>query len=570
MFGLQGIGQYVADSVNTLDLPPIMGTTLYAAFFIVMFSALVDIARPARPASEAGVDEHAGATVDDLHVSFATEDGIVKAVDSVSFDLDPGEILAIVGESGCGKSVTALTVMGLSRAERRHRGRSATATPSSLRWGKTACSGCAPKIAMVFQDPMSALNPVYRVGDRSSSRSSRTRTSPRGGTRARDRRCAVGIPNPERRARDYPHQFSGGMRQRAMIAMALSLEPDVLIADEPTTALDVTIQAQILRLLEQLNAERGLSVILITHDLGVVAEVADRALVMYAGRVVECGTLDDIFYDPQHPYTWGLLDPSHDWTSRASPAAVGAGRSAVADLPARGLPLPAPLSARVRQVRAGARPGDPPARAAGAPGRWLEPEVKRQRRVVEDGSASWRRSSERSRRAVARGRAPGQALRSRQASCSTGRSTASTPSMTSPSRCARARRSGSWASPAAGSRRSAARSCVWRNPPRAASGSGEGHHGPVTARAATAAPGDADDLPGPVCVPEPAQARGPDHRRSDEAHGLDSDGNLRRQVQDLLRRVGLSGEHVNRFPHEFSGGQRQRIGIASRWHCSPT
>jgi oligopeptide/dipeptide ABC transporter ATP-binding protein len=162
---------------------------------------------------------------------------------------------------------------------------------------------------MVFQDPMSSLNPVYRVGDQISEmiRAHRDVSKREAADQVVELLRSVGIPNPERRVRHYPHEFSGGMRQRVMIAMALALEPDVLIADEPTTALDVTVQAQILRLLDQLNRERGLAVILITHDLGVVAEIADRVLVMYAGQVVENATLDETFYDPQHPYTWGLL-----------------------------------------------------------------------------------------------------------------------------------------------------------------------------------------------------------------------------------------------------------------------
>jgi oligopeptide/dipeptide ABC transporter ATP-binding protein len=249
--------------------------------------------------------------VDDLRVSFATEDGVVRAVDGVSFQLAAGEVLAIVGESGCGKSVTAQTITGLTRA------------PNARITGSVSCRGReltgldddqlrdvrGEEIAMVFQDPMCSLNPVYRVGDQIAEMIRAHRHVSR--TEARDRAVellrSVGIPNPERRERHYPHEFSGGMRQRVMIAMALSLEPKVLIADEPTTALDVTVQAQILRLIDRLNRERDLAVILITHDLGVVAEVADRVVVMYAGQIVEDATLDEIFYDPQHPYTWGLL-----------------------------------------------------------------------------------------------------------------------------------------------------------------------------------------------------------------------------------------------------------------------
>jgi oligopeptide/dipeptide ABC transporter ATP-binding protein len=249
--------------------------------------------------------------VDNLRVSFTTQDGVVGAVDGVSFDLAAGEVLAIVGESGSGKSVTAQTVIGLTRAPNatiggavRFGGKDLTQLDDGELQGIRG-----EHIAMVFQDPMTSLNPVYRVGDQITEMIRAHRDVSR--AEARDRAVellrTVGIPNPERRVRDYPHEFSGGMRQRVMIAMALSLEPDVLIADEPTTALDVTIQAQILRLLADLNAERDLAVVLITHDLGVVAEIADRVLVMYAGQVVEDAGVDDIFYDPQHPYTWGLF-----------------------------------------------------------------------------------------------------------------------------------------------------------------------------------------------------------------------------------------------------------------------
>jgi peptide/nickel transport system ATP-binding protein/oligopeptide transport system ATP-binding protein len=251
-------------------------------------------------------------SVKDLRVGFVTEEGRVQAVDGVSFDLRPGEVLAIVGESGSGKSVTAQTLIGLTRSPNsRIEGSVRLRDEELLEMGESQLQRVrGNEIAMIFQDPMTSLNPVYRVGrqiveairahDGSIDRGEARR-------RAVELLDSVGIPEAERRVDAYPHEFSGGMRQRAMIAMGIALEPSVLIADEPTTALDVTIQAQILDLLERLNEERGLATILITHDLGVVAEVADRVLVMYAGRVVEEGTLEEIFYDPQHPYTWGLL-----------------------------------------------------------------------------------------------------------------------------------------------------------------------------------------------------------------------------------------------------------------------
>jgi oligopeptide/dipeptide ABC transporter ATP-binding protein len=250
-------------------------------------------------------------TVDDLKVSFATEDGVVQAVGGVSFELQAGEVLAIVGESGSGKSVTAQTITGLTRAPNARINGSVTYRGRELNGldDDQLRNVRGEQIAMVFQDPMCSLNPVYRVGAQITEmiRAHRDVSKREADDRAIELLRSVGIPNPERRVRHYPHEFSGGMRQRVMIAMALALEPDVLIADEPTTALDVTVQAQILRLLDQLNRDRDLAVILITHDLGVVAEIADRVVVMYAGQIVENATLDEIFYDPQHPYTWGLL-----------------------------------------------------------------------------------------------------------------------------------------------------------------------------------------------------------------------------------------------------------------------
>src|SRR5437588_3184370 len=246
-----------------------------------------------------------------LQVHFSTEDGIVRAVDGVSFDLEPGKLLGIVGESASGKSVTAMTLMGLTRdVNTRFEGQVNYKGQNLLALSEEQMQDFrGNEMGMIFQDPMTSMNPVYTVGAQiCEAITTHEKADKRGAKRrAVELLRQVGIPNPETRVDDYPHQLSGGMRQRAMIAMALSCNPDVLIADEPTTALDVTIQAQILELIDKLKDEFDSSVILITYDLGVVAEVADEIIVMYAGRVVEQGSKRDIFYDPQHPYTWGLL-----------------------------------------------------------------------------------------------------------------------------------------------------------------------------------------------------------------------------------------------------------------------
>jgi oligopeptide/dipeptide ABC transporter ATP-binding protein len=249
--------------------------------------------------------------VQDLRVRFRTRDGVVRAVDGTSFSVARGRAIGIVGESGSGKSVTALTILGLTRF------------PNSAIEGSVLFDGVdllaldpdrlravrGSRIAMIFQDPMSSLHPLYKVGwqivEAIRAHEDVSRRAAR--RRALDALREVGIPNAAERMSSYPHELSGGMRQRAMIAMALALGPDVLIADEPTTALDVTVQAQILELIRKLQTERGTAVILITHDLGVIAETVDEVAVMYAGRVVEHGSLGDVLERPTHPYTWGLL-----------------------------------------------------------------------------------------------------------------------------------------------------------------------------------------------------------------------------------------------------------------------
>ena len=249
--------------------------------------------------------------IEDLRVHFDTDEGIVKAVDGVSLDVQAGEMLGIVGESGSGKSVANMTVLGLTRASNAEiSGRITFEGQDLLEMDDEGLRKIRGNdIAMIFQDPLSSLHPFYKVGKQlvEAIQVHQDLDDAAAVARATELLGLVGIPDPERRIGEYPHEFSGGMRQRVMIAMALTNDPKLLIADEPTTALDVTTQAQILQLLERLRKEFGMAVIMITHDLGVVAEVADRVMVMYAGEVVEAGTLDQIFYDPQHPYTWGLL-----------------------------------------------------------------------------------------------------------------------------------------------------------------------------------------------------------------------------------------------------------------------
>lgn len=250
--------------------------------------------------------------VENLQTEFKVKRGTVKAVNNVSFGVEKGEILAIVGESGSGKSVTSLSVMGLIREPGKVTGGKIMFHGENLieKSNKEMNKIRGDKISMIFQEPMTSLNPVYKIGDQIME-SILTHTDL---SKAEAKKTAVkmldlvGIPSPEQRMEDYPHQMSGGMRQRVMIAMALSCNPEVLIADEPTTALDVTIQAQILELIDKLRNKIGMAVLLITHDLGVVAETADRVVVMYCGKIVEQADVKDIFTNPLHPYTKGLLE----------------------------------------------------------------------------------------------------------------------------------------------------------------------------------------------------------------------------------------------------------------------
>jgi oligopeptide transport system ATP-binding protein len=252
-------------------------------------------------------------SVKDLKVTFATDDGIVRAVNGLTFDIKPGETMGIVGESGSGKSVTALSIMRLiaSPPGRIEAGEIVFKGQDLLKVGEQQMRQIrGNKISMIFQDPMTSLNPVLTIGDQIAETIvlHQHKSNSEARKRAIEMLELVRIPDASKRLGDYPHQFSGGMRQRVMIAMALACDPELLIADEPTTALDVTIQAQILDLMRDLQKRLNSAIIMITHDLGVVAEVCENVLVMYAGNMIEYGTADQIFNEPKHPYTWGLLE----------------------------------------------------------------------------------------------------------------------------------------------------------------------------------------------------------------------------------------------------------------------
>ncbi|MCL2503644.1 MAG: ABC transporter ATP-binding protein [Coriobacteriia bacterium] len=279
-------------------------------------------------------------SVNELKVHFHTRDGVVKAVDGVTYSLASGETLGVVGESGSGKSVHALAMMGL-----------VPMPPGKIEGGDVSLSGrslirmsenerrgvCGNEIAMVFQDPMTSLNPVHRIGHQLAEplRIHKGMGRRDAWARAGELLQMVGIPNPESRLNGYPHQFSGGMRQRVMIAMAIACDPGIVIADEPTTALDATIQAQVLELMRGIQKRSGLAIIMITHDLGVIADMADRVLVMYAGRAVELGSADQLFRDARHPYTWGLIDslPRYDTTEQGGLRPIGGQPPSLINLP---------------------------------------------------------------------------------------------------------------------------------------------------------------------------------------------------------------------------------------------
>ena len=252
-------------------------------------------------------------SVRDLRTYFHTDTGVVRAVDGVSFDISAGEVLGIVGESGSGKSITAMSILGLIPIPpgRIESGQIMWKGKDLLRASESELRKIRGKeISMIFQDPMTSLNPVYTIGNQIEEmiRTHQTVGKAKAKAKTIDMLKLVGIPRAEQRMDDYPHQFSGGMRQRAMIAMALACEPELLICDEPTTALDVTIQAQVLEVIENSAKELGAAIMLITHDLGVVAGMTNRVCVMYGGQIVEQGVVDDVFYEPRMPYTWGLLD----------------------------------------------------------------------------------------------------------------------------------------------------------------------------------------------------------------------------------------------------------------------
>ena len=499
----------------------------------------------------------------------------MRAVDGLSLSLGHGEVVGIVGESGSGKTVSMMAVMRLIRdpnaiieGQVLYRGRDLMALLAARDAGRPRRGD---RDDLPGSDDGADAGLHGRLADRRAA--ARARADERAGRPARatvELLREVGIPNASRRADDYPHQFSGGMRQRVMIAMALSCNPSLLIADEPTTALDVTIQAQILELMKRLQRDHGSSIVLITHDMGVVADLAERVVVMYAGSVVEEGSRSEVFRDPQHPYTWGLLG------------------SMPARRPARGR-AGSPRS-RARRRRCSRRPRAAGSRRAACTASSAARRGRRSRRgsrrAARTRAISTRRSARRSagvagrphgaRERVsgagpARGGRPRQALPGALGSCVRGGREHRARRRRRLARGAarrdarRRRRVGLRQVDPRPAARPAARADERHGPVRR-----DGHHDALAVGAAAVPARDADDLPGPVRVAEPAQARRADRRRPvpHPPHGRARRRSAKR-VQELLEVVGLSPDHVNRYPHEFSGGQRQRIGVARALALSP-
>ena len=521
--------------------------------------------------------------VKDLRTSFRTDDGVVKAVDGVNFTVEKGQTLGIVGESGSGKSVTCLSIMGLNPRQN-------TMTAGQALWkGRDLLTMSSndlrqirgDEIAMIFQDPMTSLNPVHKIGQQLAEavRLHQNVTKKQALARALELLKAVGIPRADQRMDDYPHQFSGGMRQRAMIAMSLVNNPDLLIADEPTTALDVTTQAQILALMEKLQDEFGSAIIMITHDLGVVAEIADEVLVMYAAEIIERGSRRPDLQAPAAPVHMGPARLAAAARHRRRPARADPGPAAVAAQPAERLPLPSALP--VRDGRVQARPS-----GARADGRRARPPAGVLARPGDEGPAGRARA----RRDHGRGRVSDNgaaAAASAATSCSSSRTSkkhfpitqgiifqkeiASVKAVDGVSFTVREGETLGVVGESGCGKSTMAR-CIMRLLDPTA--------GRITFRGT-----DITKLSRAQMRPfrrelmmifqDPYASLNPRKRvgfivaEALEVHKLGTPAEIKRRVQELLEVVGLNPEHYNRFPHEFSGGQRQRIGVARALAVNP-